>query len=82
MDFLGPSVSVAHPYLNAERQACLIPKDSLALQCLSYLLVVIIFSFIGKTQPPPPQPARSASSATVNLMVSTEPLAENEIGEL
>ncbi|XP_045701568.1 collagen alpha-3(VI) chain isoform X4 [Phyllostomus hastatus] len=31
-----------------------------------------------KTQPAPPQPARSAASATVNLMVSTEPLAGSE----
>ncbi|KAF6113262.1 collagen type VI alpha 3 chain [Phyllostomus discolor] len=31
-----------------------------------------------KTQPVPPQPARSAASATVNLMVSTEPLAGSE----
>ncbi|XP_065382396.1 collagen alpha-3(VI) chain isoform X12 [Macaca fascicularis] len=31
-----------------------------------------------KSQPPPPQPARSASSSTINLMVSTEPLALTE----
>uniref|UniRef100_A0A8C5Y3E9 Uncharacterized protein n=1 Tax=Microcebus murinus TaxID=30608 RepID=A0A8C5Y3E9_MICMU len=31
-----------------------------------------------KAQPPPPQPARPASSSTVNLMVSTEPLALTE----
>ncbi|KAF6361290.1 collagen type VI alpha 3 chain [Rhinolophus ferrumequinum] len=31
-----------------------------------------------KTQPPPPQPAKLAASSTINLMVSTEPLAGNE----
>ncbi|KAM5327199.1 collagen alpha-3(VI) chain isoform 2-T3 [Glossophaga mutica] len=31
-----------------------------------------------KTQPAPPQPARMAAGATVNLMVSTEPLAGSE----
>uniref|UniRef100_A0A2K6U3I6 Collagen type VI alpha 3 chain n=1 Tax=Saimiri boliviensis boliviensis TaxID=39432 RepID=A0A2K6U3I6_SAIBB len=31
-----------------------------------------------KSQPSPPQPARSASSSTINLMVSTEPLALTE----
>ncbi|XP_019485550.1 PREDICTED: collagen alpha-3(VI) chain isoform X2 [Hipposideros armiger] len=31
-----------------------------------------------KTQPPPPQPARPAASSTINLMVSTEPLAGGE----
>lgn len=31
-----------------------------------------------KTQPPPPQTAKLAASSTINLMVSTEPLAGNE----
>uniref|UniRef100_A0A480XR46 Collagen alpha-3(VI) chain n=1 Tax=Sus scrofa TaxID=9823 RepID=A0A480XR46_PIG len=31
-----------------------------------------------RTQPPPPQTARSASSSTINLMVNTEPLAGSE----
>ncbi|KAM5268106.1 collagen alpha-3(VI) chain isoform 3-T3 [Hipposideros larvatus] len=31
-----------------------------------------------KIQPPPPQPARPAASSTINLMVSTEPLAGGE----
>ncbi|XP_006866840.1 PREDICTED: collagen alpha-3(VI) chain [Chrysochloris asiatica] len=31
-----------------------------------------------KSQPPPPQPARSASSSTINLMVNTEPLVGTE----
>ncbi|XP_053511208.1 collagen alpha-3(VI) chain isoform X5 [Artibeus jamaicensis] len=31
-----------------------------------------------RTQPVPPQPAKTASSATVNLMVNTEPLASGE----
>ncbi|XP_036925071.1 collagen alpha-3(VI) chain isoform X2 [Sturnira hondurensis] len=31
-----------------------------------------------RTQPAPPQPAKTAASATVNLMVSTEPLASSD----
>lgn len=39
------------------------------------------FSFSEKIQLPPPQAERSASSATVNLVVSTDRLAGSKAGE-
>ena len=38
-------------------------------------------SFSEKIQPPPPQTERSASSATINLVVSADRLAGSKAGE-
>lgn len=83
-DFLGLYVSVAPPYIrhDPERQACLSPIGFLSLSFSELPISGVSFSFIEKIQPPSPQTARSASSSTINLVVSAERLAGSKTGEL
>ncbi|XP_008584327.1 PREDICTED: collagen alpha-3(VI) chain [Galeopterus variegatus] len=61
----------------------LIPGQTYHVMVVCYLRTHIRATYQGsfstkKTQPPPAQSARLASSATINLMVNTEPLALTE----
>lgn len=82
--FFSLHTSVAHPHLrlNPERQMSPSPYGFPSPSVCELPTRCIYFSFLEKTQPPPPQTAKLAASSTINLMVSTEPLAGNERGEL
>uniref|UniRef100_A0A2R8MHM0 Collagen type VI alpha 3 chain n=1 Tax=Callithrix jacchus TaxID=9483 RepID=A0A2R8MHM0_CALJA len=61
----------------------LLPGQTYHVAVVCYLKSQVRATYHGsfstvKSQPSPPQPARSASSSTINLMVSTEPLALTE----
>uniref|UniRef100_A0A8C4FFY6 Uncharacterized protein n=1 Tax=Catagonus wagneri TaxID=51154 RepID=A0A8C4FFY6_9CETA len=61
----------------------LLPGQTYHVAVVCYLKSQVRATYHGsfstkRTQPPPPQTARSASSSTINLMVNTEPLAGSE----